>query len=86
MPPGANPVVCLDQRAAGKDLRPVDKVRLSIAEVRMLPRALLPQPVFDLPAALALLAYQQRHKAAAYRSHRKRTLCRLDELRRQVSL
>jgi hypothetical protein len=31
-------------------------------------------------AALALVAYQQRHKTAAYRSHRKRRLLTLQAL------
>lgn len=56
--------------------------RLSLAEVRLLLRALLPLPVFDATAALDLLAYQRRRKLAAYCSHRRRTLRRLDELRR----
>ena len=51
----------------------------SLAEICMLLRAILPQPLFDANAALALLAYQRRRKAAAYRSHRKRTLNRLAE-------
>jgi hypothetical protein len=58
----------------------VAAVRVSVAAVRMLVRALLPHPVFDPPTALALLAYHQRRQAAAYRSHRKRRLKRLDEL------
>jgi hypothetical protein len=37
----------------------------------------LPQPVFDLPAALAHLAYQQQRQVAAYRSHRTRLLAQL---------
>ena len=49
-------------------------VRVSLAEVCLLLRALLPLPAWDLAAALAWLAYQQRRKAAAYRSHRKRKL------------
>ncbi len=64
----------------------VAEVKLSLAGVRMLVRALLPLPIFDLEAALALLSYQQRHRAASYRSHRKRKLRRLDELRTKVSL
>ena len=44
---------------------------LSIAQVRLL----------DLPAALALIAYQQRHNYAAYCSHRKRLLAQLQGLR-----
>jgi len=43
-------------------------------QVRLLLRVVLPQPVFDRAAALELLAYQQRHKLAAYRSHRRRRL------------
>ena len=62
-------------------LVPVPRWHLSLAEARLLLRAVLPQPAFDVAAALALLRYQQRRKAAAYRSHRKRTLRRLDELR-----
>ena len=37
-------------------------------------------PVLDVAAALALVAYQQRHKTAAYRSHRKRRLLALQAL------
>ncbi len=55
-------------------LLPPTPVGLSVAEVRVLLRALLPLPVFDPAAALAWLAYQQRHKLAAYRSHRRRRL------------
>ncbi len=64
----------------GRALPPTAEIKISLAEVRMLLRALLSLPVFDLEMALALLAYQQRRKAASYRSHRKRQLCRLDEL------
>ena len=74
------PAVCLDHSAGWATLTPIPRRHLSLAEARLLLRALLPQPAFDLAAALALLHYQQRHKAAAYRSHRKRTLRRLDEL------
>ena len=49
-------------------------VRISLAEVRVLLRALLPLPVWDVAAALAWVRYQQRRKTAAYRSHRKRRL------------
>jgi hypothetical protein len=49
--------------------------------VRLLLRVSLPQPVLDLPAALALIAYQQRHNYAAYCSHRKRLLAQLQGLR-----
>jgi len=47
----------------------------------MLLTTALPQPVFDLPAALELLAYQRTRKAAAYQSHRKRTLTLLNQRR-----
>ena len=55
-------------------------VRVSLAEVRRLLRALLPLPVREVAAVLALIAYQQRHKTAAYRSHRKRRLVALQAL------
>ena len=58
-------------------LLPPVPVGLSITEVRVLLRALLPLPVFDPRAALAWLAYQQRRKLAAYGSHRQRRLRRL---------
>jgi len=58
-------------------LLPPLPVGLSVAEVRVLLRALLPLPVLDPSAALAWLAYQQRRKLAAYRSHRQRRLRRL---------
>ena len=54
---------------------------LSLAEVRVLLTTVLPQPTFDLPAALRLLAYRQTRKAAAYRSHRRRTLSLLNQRR-----
>ncbi|HKF37714.1 MAG TPA: hypothetical protein VKB35_12535 [Ktedonobacteraceae bacterium] len=54
---------------------------LSVAQVCLLLRVALPQPVLDLPAALASIAYQQRHTYAAYRSHRKRLLAQLQGLR-----
>jgi hypothetical protein len=47
---------------------------LSLANVRFLLQAALPLPVLDVPAALALLAYQHQREVAAYRSHRKRLL------------
>jgi hypothetical protein len=43
-------------------------------QVRLLLRVVLLQPLFDRAAVLALIAYQQRHKLAAYRSHRQRRL------------
>jgi hypothetical protein len=47
------------------------------AQVRLLLRVALPQPALDLPAAVALIAYQQRHNYAAYCSHGKRLLARV---------
>ncbi len=69
--------------APGPDLPshlPARAVRVSIAEARLLLQALLPLPVWDVAAALALVAYQQRHKTAAYRSQRKRRLLALQAL------
>jgi hypothetical protein len=54
---------------------------LSVAQVRLLLQAVLPLPVLDLSAVLDLVAYQQRHKYAAYRSPRKRLLAQLQGLR-----
>jgi hypothetical protein len=81
------PAVCLGPPAAWAALTPLPRLHLSLAEVRLLLRALLPPPVLDAAAALALLHYQQRRKAAAYRAHRKRTLRRLAAPQRpEVSL
>jgi len=44
-----------------------------LPQTRKLLSAVLPVPRFDPAAALALVAYQQRHNLAAYVSHRKRT-------------
>ena len=52
----------------------------------MLLRAVLPRPRFDPATVLALLHYQQSRSAAAYQSHRKRQLLRLDNLQSQLSL
>ena len=54
---------------------------LSVAQVRLLLQVSLPQPVLDLPAALALIAYQQRHNYAAYCSLSLRLLAQLQGLR-----
>jgi hypothetical protein len=54
---------------------------LSVAQVRLLLQVALPLPVLDLPAALALIAYQQRHNYTAYCSHRKHLLAQLQGLR-----
>jgi hypothetical protein len=50
---------------------------LSLRTGRFLLQVALPQPVLDLPAALAWLAYQHRRQVAAYRSHRARILTQL---------
>jgi hypothetical protein len=55
-------------------------LRLSVAEVRLLLRALLPLPRLDLLAVVALLRYQRRHKLAAYWSHCMQRRRRLEAL------
>jgi hypothetical protein len=70
LPPGADP---------SRALPPV-AVQVSVAEARLLLRALLPLPMLAVAAVLALLAYQQRRKTAAYRAHRKRRLAALQAL------
>ena len=72
--------MCLDPAQDLLSQLPARAVRVSLAEARVLLRALLPLPVLDVAAALALVAYQQRHKTAAYRSHRKRHLHALQAL------
>ena len=42
--------------------------------------SILPRRVFDAAAVLDLVAYWQQRNHAAYRSHRKRRIARLDEL------
>jgi hypothetical protein len=56
---------------------PLAVLPLSLRALRFLLRVTLPQPTFDLPAALAWLAYQQQRQVAAYRSHRTRVLAQL---------
>ena len=72
--------MCLDPAQDLLSQLPPRAVRVSVAEARVLLRALLPLPVWDAAAALAWVAYQQRHKMAAYRSHRKRRLLALQAL------
>ena len=55
-------------------LLPPVAVTLSLAEVRLLLRACLPLPVLTRQRAVALVAYHQRHKLAAYQAHRRRRL------------
>lgn len=57
-------------------LLPPQSVLLSPMQVRLLLRVVLPQPLFDRAAVLDLIAYQQRHKRAAYRAHRIQRLLR----------
>ncbi len=68
--------MCLDPPAALHHLRAVPVV-LSLTQVRLLLRAVLPLPALDIAAALDLVSYQQQRKAAAYCSHRKRILRQL---------
>ena len=72
--PVAEPVVWLAPGPVAPDRLPPVAVPVSLAEVQVLLRALLPLPVWDVAAALAWVTYQQRRKTAAYRSHRKRRL------------
>ena len=64
-------------RPTGAPWPPLGVLPLSLRHVRFLLQVALPQPVLDLPAALALLAYQHQRQVAAYRSHRKRRLTQL---------
>ena len=80
MAPPADPVVWLAPGADPLTSLPPRAVRVSLAEARLLLRARVPVPVLDVAAVLALVAYQQRHKTAAYRSHRKRRLLALQAL------
>lgn len=73
-------------RAASRPPAPTLRLDQSMARATLTPIplllcTLLPQPMCDPAAVPALLRYQQRCKATAYRSHRKRTLRRFDELR-----
>ena len=79
-------MIKLETAASLRDLKPTVEVRLSLAAVRLLLRALLPEPTFDREAALALVNYHQRRKVASYRSHHKRRLSLLARLLRHVSL
>jgi len=71
-----DPPVCLDPPVARHCLHAAPIV-LSLTQVRLLLRAVLPLPTLDIVAALDLVSYQQQRKAAAYCSHRMRLLRRL---------
>ena len=53
-------------------------VALTVAQVRLLLQVSLPRQHLDAETAIALLRYIQGQNYAAYCSHRKRTLDRLD--------
>jgi SRSO17 transposase len=53
---------------------------LTVAQARRLLNAVLPRPKFDAQAAIELIQEIQQQNRAAYRSHRKRTLRRLNKL------
>jgi hypothetical protein len=72
-----NPALALPTTASLDQLSPRPPIGLSVAQVRRLLAAVLPQPLLEIAAVLQLIAYQQRRKRAAYRSHRKRRLATL---------
>jgi hypothetical protein len=74
--------VAAEALPAGVPWPPLARLPLSLADVRLLLQAALPQPALDVPAALALLGYQHQREAAAYRSHRQRRLAYLHQLPR----
>ncbi len=60
-------------------LLPPAPITLSLAQVALLLRACLPLPLLNPQGAVDLVAYHQRHKCAAYRSHRDQRLRLLDD-------
>lgn len=54
--------------------------QLTLPQVILLLKAVLPQPEFSVESALNVVNYYQRRHAAASRSHRKRRLARLQQL------
>lgn len=56
-----------------------DAPALTVSQARFLLQAVLPKPVFDVEAALQALRQIQRSNYAAYLSHRKRVLRKLNE-------
>ena len=55
-------------------LLPPAPITLSLAQVALLLRACLPLPLLNPQGAVALIAYHQRHKCAAYLTHRDQRL------------
>ena len=73
--------VAVDFSAHLAEQLPEQASRISVAQVRRLVMGVLPLPPQDAEAALALVAYYQRHKEAAYRSARRHTLAALEQAR-----
>ncbi len=53
---------------------------LTLPQAILLLKAVLPQPKVDLETTVEIVNYYQRRHAAAYRSHRKRRLDKLNQL------
>lgn len=73
--------MAVDFRRALAEQLPEHASRISVAQVRRLVMGVLPLPPRDAVAVVALVAYYQRHKEAAYRAARKHTLAALEQAR-----